>query len=80
MKKCKPFSRKYYAETLKSLAKALTRCSSHCGAILHDRIEGIRHENEAWRYGGSACVGFEDDEFEYQIYVKRKSRRERGEV
>jgi hypothetical protein len=80
MKKCKPFSRKYYAETLKSLARALIRSSSHCGRLLHDGIEGVNHENDAWKFGGSACVGFEDDQFEYQIYVKRKSRRERGEV
>lgn len=79
MKKCKPFSRKYYIEILKSLAKAITRNSSHCGTILHDRIEGVNHEYDAWKFGGSACVGFEDDQFEYQIYIKRKSKRERGE-
>ena len=76
MKVHKLFSKKYYTEDLKELSKALIRSSSYYGKIVHDSIEGINGENEAYKYGGCACVGFKSDLFEYSISIRRKSKRE----
>lgn len=77
MKKYKPFSRKYYTEDLKDLARAIVRCASYYGARVHDSIEGRNHENEAWRFGGDGSMGFESEDFVYRVYIHRKSRKEK---
>lgn len=79
MKGYKPFSRKYYTEdVVKHISKFFIRHSSYIGQYIHDCIEGIKHENDAWRYGGSGSVSFYDEEFEYTLYIHRKSKREKA--
>lgn len=79
MKKYRPFSRKYYSEdVIKLFAKYIINKSSYIGSSIHDIIEGRKHENDAWKYGGYGSMKFENDEFEFQICVHRKSRREKS--
>lgn len=77
MKGYKPFSRKYYTEDLKILAKSLIRYSSHLGRLVHDTIEGRNHDTEAYKFGGSCSFSLEDENFYYQVCIRRKSLREK---
>lgn len=78
MKGYKPFSRKYYAEEIvKSFSKFFIQHASYYGRIIHDTIEGKNHENEAWKFGGSARIICYDEDFEVTLYVKRKSKKEK---
>lgn len=78
MKKYKSFSKKYYAkDVIERVAKFYKVHSAHIGRLIHDGIEGKQHENNAWRYGGSASVSFEDSDFVYTLRVYRKSRKEK---
>lgn len=79
MKGYKPFSRKYYTEeVVKSIARYFLAHSSYIGQKMHDGIEGIKHENDAWKYGGSEMMTFCDNDFEYRLIIHRKSAREKA--
>lgn len=79
MKKYKAFSRKYYVEdVIKVFAKYLLNKSSYIGTSIHDSVEGRKHENGAWRCGGSTSMTFENDDFYFTICVRRKSKREKS--
>lgn len=77
MKGYKPYSRKYYTEQIKSLARYMMKKSSFLGMNMHDKVEGKKADNEAWRFGGEGSFSAESEDFYYRVWIRRKGLNEK---